>query len=300
MLGARLTYHQRRAIGIFCRDNKIGWFAATPEERAENGRKGLATQKREIENGEREKEDSFVFWASSEGRSERARMGGKIGGRRSKENKSGYHNPDKLKMWASMGGKALMGYICVHKPGEETFTRIKPEALDEYLNNGYELNTGLKYGKYKIMYGADNVRHKIRMENIDDALKNGLLLASPNPQEHKRYYVRHPEDGTVIGIRKEEISKYIADGWVKGGTAYGSKLVRVKHPETGKSLRIPENDLAGFIERGYEINHVIRKDKGTKREGRFMVKIGEKAVFVQTSYIQEKLNAGYVFGMKIK
>lgn len=128
MLGARLTYIQRKRIGEFCRDNKIGFFAASPEKISEWKRKGALSQ---IENriGIHDP-DNFKKHAS---------IGGKAGSRAQILNKQGIHTDDleKRTEWASLGAKAHKGKRCMYKPGDTTFKRVKPEDIESFLNEGY-------------------------------------------------------------------------------------------------------------------------------------------------------------------
>lgn len=70
MLGANLAPAQRKIIGIYCRDNKIGFHGATQEQRNIWAKKGLDVQKSS------NNDNSFYFWSTREGRVKRARMGG--------------------------------------------------------------------------------------------------------------------------------------------------------------------------------------------------------------------------------
>lgn len=128
MLNVKLTYEHRKIIGIFCRDNKIGFHKCTKEERKLWNSKGLETQKT-IHN-------SWYFWSTLEGRKLRASKGGKIGGKVQKEYKQGIHDPNNFKKYASLGGKSIKGMICVTNGLHRT--RIKPEMLNTYLSKGYK------------------------------------------------------------------------------------------------------------------------------------------------------------------
>lgn len=129
MLGVRLSPMQRRETGIFCRDNNIGIFGASKEERLEWTMRAMEIQKN-IPN-------SFYYWSTPEGQKRRAVMGGKIGGTRTKELKLGIHDPEVQKLACSLGGKATKGMICVTNGKHRT--RIKPENLPSYLDKGYRL-----------------------------------------------------------------------------------------------------------------------------------------------------------------
>lgn len=144
MLGAKLSVQYRKMIGIYCRDNKIGFHGATKQQRIEWCEKGLQTQK------ESEKKNTFYWWSTEEGRKKRASMGGKIGGKKQKELKLGWHQEHIQRKAASLGGKAHKGKKCMHRPGDETYKRVRPENFQEYLELGYIFGSPLKPNKKKI------------------------------------------------------------------------------------------------------------------------------------------------------
>lgn len=129
MLGANLTSNQRKVIGEYCRDNKIGFHGATPEQRKIWSKRGMETQKKSGD------ENSFYYWSTEEGRKKRASLGGKAGAKSQMNTKMGIHNPETFKKYASMGGKATKGMVCVTNGKHRT--RIRPEKLEEYLSMGY-------------------------------------------------------------------------------------------------------------------------------------------------------------------
>lgn len=128
MLGANLTSNQRRKVGLFCKENKIGMFSDyyinDKKLQSERCKKSANTQK-ELQIG--------TF--DPEVRKEIASKGGKIGGSKQKQLKQGIHDPANFKKYASLGGKAIKGMICVTNGAHRT--RIRPEKLDEYLAMGY-------------------------------------------------------------------------------------------------------------------------------------------------------------------
>jgi hypothetical protein len=70
MLGARLSTYQRKITGMFCRDNKIGIHGASCEQKKAWSLKGIETQRLQTH------KNTFYYWSTPEGRSERAKMGG--------------------------------------------------------------------------------------------------------------------------------------------------------------------------------------------------------------------------------
>lgn len=128
LLGARLSSSQRKIIGEWCRDNNIGFFNAPFKLKSSWQKKGIRTQidnnigihtkcqltrkKYAILGGKKSIKSSnnpWSYWASSEGRKERA----------------------------SLGGKAHKGKRCMYKPGSKTFIRVKPEDIENKLSLGY-------------------------------------------------------------------------------------------------------------------------------------------------------------------
>tara|TARA_R110000868_G_scaffold98582_1_gene271401 strand:- start:303 stop:1109 length:807 start_codon:yes stop_codon:yes gene_type:complete len=132
MLGANLSHHYRHLIGKWCFENKIGIYSdkIDKKEKWKWRRKGIEKQielKIGIHNPEnfvkyatigakasiRSPNNPWHYWASPEGRRERASLGGKT-------------NIDKKAMY---------------KPGDKTFTRVRKEDILEYQNKGYILGS---------------------------------------------------------------------------------------------------------------------------------------------------------------
>jgi hypothetical protein len=99
MLGANLSPAFRKITGVFCRDNNIGIHAADSEQRAEWGR--LAYEKNIQE------QTAFAYWASPEGRKQRASMGGKASLISGNNKEFAYWmSPEGVKKRAQMGAAA--------------------------------------------------------------------------------------------------------------------------------------------------------------------------------------------------
>jgi len=127
MLGAELIVEYRKKIGKYCRDNNIGFFGASQNNRKEWRSRGLETQKSQ--------HNSFYYWSTKEGRKKRSSMGGKAGAKSQIQSQIGIFDPKNRISWAKMGGRAIKGMICVTNGKHRT--RIRPERLDEYLALGY-------------------------------------------------------------------------------------------------------------------------------------------------------------------
>jgi hypothetical protein len=129
MLGANLTYEQRRFVGLWCKENKIGWF--DPKVQKVAIKNAMKTQK------EMNSEDTFYFWSTHEGRKKRSSLGGKASIVSPNNPWSYWASKDGRKQRASMGGQSHKGKKCMYKLGDKTFKRIKPEDIDKYLELGY-------------------------------------------------------------------------------------------------------------------------------------------------------------------
>ena len=130
MLGAELTYAQRKEVGIFCRDNKIGFHGASKEDRKKWSSMGMETQKNTNDS------NSFYWWSTEQGRKKRASLGGKVGGKKQAELKLGFHAPEVRAIATSLGGKAHKGKIWVNNGVHRT--RARSEELALYLSKGYK------------------------------------------------------------------------------------------------------------------------------------------------------------------
>jgi hypothetical protein len=124
MLGAKLTYEQRKIVGLWCKENNIGFFNHNKQQRKEWSKRGAMTQihtKVGIHNP-----DNFKRNAS---------LGGKSGSKSQIKQGIAIFDKSKRSEYASLGGKSLKGFICVTNGFHRT--RINPEKLNEYLQNGY-------------------------------------------------------------------------------------------------------------------------------------------------------------------
>ena len=126
MLGANLTSYQRHLTGVWCRDNKIGFF----NEKWDDVRREWSLRAQET----LRKEKKCAYYNEEKHR-EVCSKGGKAGAKSQMRDKTGIHDPANFKKNAILGGKAIKGMICVTNGTHRT--RIKPEKLDEYLENGY-------------------------------------------------------------------------------------------------------------------------------------------------------------------
>jgi len=131
MLGGRLSKEQRRIVGKWCFENKIGMHGEDAVTKAQWSKKGAMNQVRNkigIHDPKNHRKNAslggkasmlspnskFAFWASDEGRSVRGRM----------------------------GAEAIKGRVAMHKPGTPSFKRIKKDDVQSYIESGYVLGVG--------------------------------------------------------------------------------------------------------------------------------------------------------------
>jgi hypothetical protein len=144
MLGAKLSPQHRKITGEFCRDNQIGFFSSSTNERKEWQMKGIEKQKQDYLNS---KTKNFYYWSTEEGRKQRASLGGK---KRASKEFSYWASDEGRKERASLGGKANKGKKVMHLPGSKGWKRILPEEVSTKLNEGWKFGTGTPSPKSKI------------------------------------------------------------------------------------------------------------------------------------------------------
>lgn len=137
MLGANLNREYRKTIGKWCYHNKIGMYGANNQTKKTWILRAIKTQiekKVGIFDPNKRKEYASIggkasikspnnpwsYWASQEGRLQRA----------------------------SLGGKAHKGKVAMHKPGEQTFKRIHKQEVQKYKDMGYCLGLPFKSRPY--------------------------------------------------------------------------------------------------------------------------------------------------------
>jgi hypothetical protein len=171
MLGAKLTYEQRSIVGKWCHENKIGMFSFSKEEKAEISRKnGKRAKERKtgIHNPETFSKfaslggkasivslnNPWSYWASKEGRSKRAQMGGRI------------HT----------------GKVWIHKG--DTTTRCLFNEIEEKMNEGWQY--GMKDGGKEYVNNGDRT-FRIETDRIFKLILRGWQLGkAPNYKPNRK------------------------------------------------------------------------------------------------------------------
>lgn len=139
LLGAKLTTKQRKLVGVWCRDNKIGFHKADKKERAEWSRRGLLSQRKQYEE---DGTKNYYYWSCTpEGRKELARLGGLT---RSSEAFNYWASPEGRSERGRLGGQALKGRKVMTNPLTQTWHRVKPEEIDDKLKLGWTFGKPVK------------------------------------------------------------------------------------------------------------------------------------------------------------
>ena len=124
MLGSNLTYEQRRIVGLWCKENKIG-FHSDSNWASIAGKKSISSPN-----------NPWSYWASEEGRKKRSSMGGK---------KAAELKINVGRVWMSKNG---------------TSKRVKEIDVDKYISDGW--NIGVDCEKSEIELQGTRDRAKIR------------------------------------------------------------------------------------------------------------------------------------------
>lgn len=173
MLGAKLTVEQRKIVGYFCRDNNIGFFSASEEDRKRWRLNGLQTQKNSGDT------NSFYFWSTEEGRKKRASMGGKVGSRVQIEKKIAIFDPEVQRKAAVLGAKSHKGKRCMYLPGDSTFIRVLQSDIERRLSEGYVFGSPHKStGRpgYRWVYNALGHALRIHPDLVPEYTAKGYSL----------------------------------------------------------------------------------------------------------------------------
>jgi hypothetical protein len=170
-LGAKLTYEQRSIVGKWCYENKIGMFSFSKEEKAEISRRnGKMAKEREtgIHNPENfskfaslggkasivSPNNPWTYWATREGRSTRA----------------------------SLGGKSHVGKVWIHK--DDVITRCLYSEISKKIDDGWQY--GMKDGGKEYVNNGEKT-FRIQTEKIFELLLRGWQLGkAPNYQPDRK------------------------------------------------------------------------------------------------------------------
>jgi hypothetical protein len=139
MLGAKLTYEQRRIVGRWCYENKIGVHGMGNDFMMKNLNRGRETQKLQCEEYGTK---NWHYWSTEAGRTERSSIGGKLGGKSTKENNKGWWDPknaELMKQACIAGGKSTIGSKWLYNKETLDSKMVKPDTNQyrELIQAGY-------------------------------------------------------------------------------------------------------------------------------------------------------------------
>lgn len=189
MLGSRLTYEQRRVIGLWCAENKIGFHKfINTDYHKEYSLRGIETQKENYENlGIK---DSFYYWSTKEGMKERASLGGSASWESAKRNRNGLPN------------------FLSEDPNIRRYNAIKAAKLGPK----FPVTDGIK----SIKLYSEEERQNFLKDN-PSFKSGGRPYKKKNSKKKlppKRFWIHR--EGTVTWTTPDKISKFLDEGWKEG------------------------------------------------------------------------------------
>lgn len=175
MLGAKLTTQQRRIIGEYCRDNKVGIFRDDLQhKRSEWSSLSFEINKKKFEqNGEK----NFYYWSTEKGRRERARMGGIA------SYKSG-NNPKFVENQGTFSDREYaseMAKLSAKKPVTDGTTTIKlknEHDVTNFLNNNPNWRRGTHHNSKRKGIKTGVISPRARKVTDGHRVYDSLLIAA--------------------------------------------------------------------------------------------------------------------------
>lgn len=184
MLGAKLSTAQRRIVGKWCHENKIGFHKYQGTEfHKQYSKKGLETQKQQYEQfGNKQ---NFYYWSTKEGRKERASLGGKASWEAQNKTRNG------------------LPFFLSEEPNVRRQNAIRAAKMSP---------------KFPVTDGIICKKFYTKEE------RNQFLSQNPNFKSGGRPYERKNKEKrcwmnngiTNTQIKISLIDKYTSEGWVKG------------------------------------------------------------------------------------
>lgn len=176
MLGAKLSKQYRQKIGKWCFENNVGMYGASNSTKKVWRLRGNVTQM---------KQKVGIF--DPKKRPEYASIGGKASIRSINNPWSYWASKEGQIHRASLGGKAHRGKICMYKPGESSFIRVKVDSIDTYKNMGYVVGSPIKTNLGK-KFGPSPKRRRVTdgtivYESLHDAAHKNSI--SPSTVVHR-------------------------------------------------------------------------------------------------------------------
>lgn len=171
MLGAKLTSQQRSTVGKWCYENKIGMFSISKERRSEISRK----------NGKRTKELKIGIH-NPENFSKFASLGGKASIISPNNPWAYWASKEGQSARAHLGGKSHIGKLWIHK--DDVITRCLHSEIQQKIDEGWQY--GMKdRGREYVNNGEKTFR--IETNKIFELLLRGWQLGkAPNYQPDRK------------------------------------------------------------------------------------------------------------------
>ena len=165
------------------------------------------------------------------------------------------------------------GYVTMNKDNKNTF--VKPENVNDYLENGWNL------GGKKLKLDSKKVRPSSVEQSADDSRRRGLWINNGEKQirvlpDELQIYLNN---GWVRGYCEEVKDKLSSSHkgkvpWNKGISSSAETRNKISKTISGSkwmnngitSLQVKEKDIQLYIDKGYKFGRIIKKKEGNARE----------------------------------
>ena len=244
MLGAKLSYEKRKIIGIFCRDNKIGFHKFSKEERSEMAKKQLQIRL------ETNNKNEWDFWASAEGRKLRSSLGGKKTAENQNYSFKNYTD-EQRKLYSSMGGEACPKYPVYNKK-DLSIKKFHTEEERNYFletNKDWESGFGPSTKDKKILKEISKKSHETYKKRKESGVEystitvtNGVINKRLKPSEVEDFLAKNSD--WKRGYRKEDILKRTQKR-KQNNLELKRKYIHVTNGKENRSLL--EQDIEKFL-----------------------------------------------------
>lgn len=142
------------------------------------------------------------------------------------------------------------GKICITHIETNVLKYVNESDINTYLQNGYilgNLRSGVNKGK--IYISKDGKNKRINRNDLDNFIKLGWVEKRVQKEINVKR-MRHPETGKVKNVPIVLIDEYVNNGWIFG-SGYAPNKNRIYITKDKKNKRIKKEDLSLFLTDGW-------------------------------------------------
>ena len=195
----------------------------------------------------------------------------------------------------SKGNKGVTGRIAVSKAGQNKF--ILKEELNEYISNGWVRNSTQKGRisptKNKVWIYKDNVMKCVNKNNVSKYINDGWEKG--RLVNTLKGQIGIMKDGVSKYIKPDELKQHILDGWSLGMKTRNKGKITV-YDDSGKIFHVTKDDPR-WINKEVKL---IQFKNGSPAKGLIYINKNNNIKRVKPEVLQEYLNNGWSKGMKSK